>query len=103
MITLHPFLSPPPPPPSPLVQVFTYQGTLQCFKFPFILLFTIGFIFIILLGLVLPSYLLYLVYRPQVSDTPFNASLTCELSEVYIMVTIAFPCIMISQLRYLYL
>ena len=54
------------PPSLPSSQVFIYQGTLKCYEFPFVIILVISVIFLVLLGLVLPAYVLYIIYQPKV-------------------------------------
>ena len=50
---------------SPPPQVFLYQGTLNCYEFPFIIMLIIGSILIVSLVIALPLYTLFVVYRPS--------------------------------------
>ena len=51
---------------------------MQCFEYPFVLLFTIGLLFLLGLGVILPSLLLYLLYRPGVCILyPYNHTAVC--------------------------
>lgn len=52
------------PLPSP-PQVFLYQGTLNCYQFPFIIMLIVGSVFIVALVIALPLYALFVVYRPS--------------------------------------
>ena len=48
------------------MQVFIYEGSLKCLEFPFVILLVLGIIFLFMLGIALPLYILYLIYQPQV-------------------------------------
>lgn len=66
-------------------QVFIYQGTVKCFQFPFVLLFAIGLVLLVVLGALLPSYQLHLVYRPGVSIMMYTCDSIRDIVYVYTM------------------
>jgi len=47
--------------------VFLYQGEIECYKYPFVLLLVLGSVMLVVFGLVLPLYVLKLIYAPGVS------------------------------------
>ncbi len=49
------------------MQVFLYQGTQKCQEFPFVLLVVFGALMLVLFGIVLPIYILKVIYAPKVS------------------------------------
>ena len=54
------------PVPSPSLQVFLYQGTLNCYRFPFVIMLVVGSTLIVALVITLPLYALFVIYRPAV-------------------------------------